>query len=1021
MPNEQMEGLAQARSTRAHRPQTSVRTLCHAGVAAIALMAGLGGTAYAQDGGDSALLEEIMVTGSRIQRTGMQTPTPVTSVSADDLSNMAPGNLIQSLNQLPVFFGNTTTNAPGNFFTSPGAGNLNLRGLGPNRTLVLLDGRRVVSSTRFGGTDINVFPEAMIRNVETVTGGASAAYGTDAVAGVVNFQLDTEFTGIEGHLQGGITSRGDNENWEGSIAAGTDIGEKMHLLASYDRYEQNAVETYDGRDWYQSWGQVTNPDPDGPRFLVRPNVVSTQGTLGGMINAPGTAIDRLQFLSDGSVTPFVEGSPAAVNGGSRSQSITNGGSGTYNGADRPSLAPKAKRSSAFLYLDYDMSDSVKVYAQGIMGNTVTNLTNLGGIFQNTTAMQIFSGNPYLPQSVQDLMDANNIDSFTFDRIGSAADIAANSRVETENTTYSGTLGFNADFDTGGWFDNWRLDGYYQYGRTENRARQIGGIRIDRIYAAADAVRDPETGAIVCNAALTHPELYGDCVPINLFGAGRASQEAIDYVTGYESGQHITTPIVFTDESITGYTDDYVTKPYKETRANLNQHVAELAMNGDVWDGWAGPVSAAFGVSYRKENITQIVRDPTNPTGDPDLRPVLGDPIVRGVPSGATERYTGLQFATVANIKGSSSVKEVFAETLFPLLRDQPFAESLTANLAARYADYSGSGGIWAYKGGLDWQVYSDLRLRGTYSRDVRAANLSERYDRTGGTVSVMDPVFDGAQLDSSLESGGNPNIIPEKADTVTIGAVYQPSWFQGFSVSTDWYQIDIKGAVGQLGVQRIVDDCFNGAQEVCDNQVVRDPVTNRLLLVRDIFININAARARGVDVEASYNTNVTLFGGGAETLNLRGFATYLAENSITNLGAPKADRAGETGPTSQPPLALPKWKVTAHLNYTNGPFSLFVQERWIDKGLLDSDYVEGVDIDDNSVDAVWYTDMRLSYTIETAGGGSWEIYGNVNNLFDQDPPVTATFSSFSAAASQTNATMYDLLGRSFTAGIRFRY
>jgi outer membrane receptor protein involved in Fe transport len=987
------------------------------GVAVCALMVGLNSPAIAQDSGaDAAGLEEINVTGSRIQRTGMQTPTPVTSVSMDDLSNMAPGNLIQALNQLPVFFGNTTTNAPGNFFTSPGAGNLNLRGLGPNRTLVLLDGRRVVSSTRYGGTDINVFPEAMIRNVETVTGGASAAYGTDAVAGVVNFQLDTEFTGITGHLQGGITSRGDNENWEGSIAAGTDIGEKMHLLASYDRYEQEAVETYEGRDWYQSWGQVTNPDPDGPRFLVRPNVVSTQGTLGGMINAPGTAIDRLMFLSDGSVTPFVLGDPAAVNGGSRSQSITNGGSGTYNGAARPALAPKAKRSSAFLYLDYDASDNVNVYAQGIMGNTVTNLTNLGGIFQNTTRMEIFSGNPYLPQRVQTAMDANGIDSFTFDRIGGPLDIAANSRAETENTTYSGTLGFKADLQTGKWFDNWRLDGYYQYGRTENRARQIGGIRIDRIYAAADAVRDPATGGIVCNAALTHPELFGDCVPIDLFGAGRASQEAIDWVTGYESGQHITTPIEFTDTSITDVTDDYITEPYKETRANLTQHVAELSMSGEVWDGWAGPVSAAFGASYRKESITQIVRDPTNLTGDPDFRPVLGDPIVRGVPSGGTERFTGLQFSTVANIQGSANVKEVFGEILFPLLRDQAFADSLTANVAARYADYSGSGGIWAYKAGLDWQVYSDLRLRGTYSRDVRAANLSERYDRTGGTVSVMDPEFDGAQLDSSLESGGNPNIVPEKADTITFGAVYQPDWLRGFSLSTDWYQIDIKGAVGQLGVQRIVDDCYNGAQTVCDNQVVRDPVTRRLLLVRDVFININAARARGVDFEASYNTDVSLFGGGSEALSLRGFVTYLDENSITNLGAPKVDRAGETGS-----LALPKWKATAHVNYVNGPFSLFVQERWIDKGILDSDYVEGVDIDDNSVDAVWYTDMRLSYTIDTAGGGSWEIYGNVNNLFDPDPPVTATFSSFSAAASQTNATMYDLLGRSFTAGVRFRY
>ena len=241
-------------------------------------------TVFAQD---ASQLEEVTVTGSRIERSGMTTPTPVTVVTADDLSSMAPGGMIEALSQLPLFYGNTSSAAPGNFFATPGSGNLNLRGIGTNRTLVLLDGRRVVPSTRFGGTDINVFPEEMISSVESITGGASAAYGTDAITGATNFLLNKDFEGVKGHAQGGNTSRGDAKNWEAGIALGSDIGEKFHIQFSTDHYERDGVFTYEGRDWYKSWGVVNNADPNGPTTLVRPYVVSTTATFDGLISAPG--------------------------------------------------------------------------------------------------------------------------------------------------------------------------------------------------------------------------------------------------------------------------------------------------------------------------------------------------------------------------------------------------------------------------------------------------------------------------------------------------------------------------------------------------------------------------------------------------------------------------------------------------------------------------------------------------------------------------------------------------------------
>ena len=212
-------------------------------------------------------LEEVIVTGTRIQQSGMQTPTPVTVVEAAELDSMAAGTLDDGVSRLPQFYGNETPNSNESWFTRGGYGNLNLRGLGINRTLTLLNGRRMVSSTAFGGVDINVFPEAMIERVETVTGGASAAYGTDAVAGVVNFILDTDFTGFRSHVQGGATGEGDGDNYEISVSFGTEIGERGHLLVSGEAFDQDGIFDYDGRDWYQAWSTVPGP---GGILRIRP-------------------------------------------------------------------------------------------------------------------------------------------------------------------------------------------------------------------------------------------------------------------------------------------------------------------------------------------------------------------------------------------------------------------------------------------------------------------------------------------------------------------------------------------------------------------------------------------------------------------------------------------------------------------------------------------------------------------------------------------------------------------------------
>lgn len=958
-------------------------------------------------------VEEIMVTGSRITRDGMTTPTPVTAITADDLQMMAPGQIVDSLDYVPTFFLNDSPDTAASKSQSAGASNVNLRGLGANRTLVLLDGRRIVPSNRLGAVDVNLFPEAMIERVEVVTGGASAAYGTDAVAGVVNFILRDDFDGLTVHTQGGVTDRDDGEHWEASAGYGTEIGDRGRIMASVEMFQSHKIETLEGRDWFRSWGLIQNPGP-GPRDLIRPNVAAYTYTPGGLINStlPGatpqadripTAIHRLEFLPDGTAQPFVPGqlvgaAPSGplvrTPGGSYgTHQITNGGSGYDPLTDRGgSLVPDTERGSLFAMYEHEVSDNTTFYVQALLGQNEVNSVGTLPLGITGWAGTIYSGNPFLPANVQALMTANNIQSFTLERYHTTADLARD-RFLTENDTRSLTFGADSEIQNG-LFEGWRLGGYAQLGENDNQITQIDFIRSDRLPQAMDAVRHPTTGEIVCRASLFQPANYGNCVPIDLLGQGRASEAGIQYV-------------------LTG--DQFIL-------AKTEQNVVEFAMDGEIGDGWgAGPLSLAFGAGWREESIDQtlgpddlIARslppvDPANSACASNTvnlsSPPAGCTGIRGVPPqfAATPNEIFI-FTNVQPISGDYSVSEVFAEMLLPLVAEVPAVERLDLTLAARYADYSGSGGIWAWKTGLDWRITEAVRLRTTVSRDIRAATLSERFDRQGVGSTVNDPVFGGQNYTMTQIIGGNPLLNPEEADTRAFGVVWQPNRLEGLSMSADYYEIDIDGALAQIGVQVIVDQCFAGAQDRCA-KITRDSATNRVTIVDNGFVNQDAARVVGTDFEVGYTAD--LRNGGS--LSARMLATWLNENSTTQLGSPKRDVAGETGDGS-----LPEFKSTTYVRYNKGRFGLFAQERFIGSGTLDFDDVEGVTIDDNSVDSRYYTDAGITWD----GGGQvdWRLFFNVQNLFDRDPPVAATWAQFSGTRV-TNDRLFDFYGRRYVVGV----
>ena len=357
------------------------------------------------------------------------------------------------------------------------------------------------------------------------------------------------------------------------------------------------------------------------------------------------------------------------------------------------------------------------------------------------------------------------------------------------------------------------------------------------------------------------------------------------------------------------------------------------------------------------------------------------------------------------------VREVFAETLIPLLRDRPGVQALDGSASIRYADYSGSGGVLAWKLGLDWRITESLRARLTRSRDTRAGTLSERFDVSTGGGTANDPVL-GESYSFNLISGGNPNVDPELSDTWTAGLVFRPVALPGFALSADWYDIKIKDYISQLGAQRIIDDCQAGATALCE-RVIRDPVTNRISAVENLFLNVAQARVNGVDVESSYRMPVTLFGGGAEALSLRLFASWLAENSQSNVGAPLRDSAGTTG--------LPEWTATGILGYENGAFRSTLTGRWIDSRQQVADPVPlAQQLDDDKVASVFYMNWRGEYEFGRARGGSQKVFLNVANLLDRDPPKQPNWSDFFGASSFIPG-LHDVLGRRYTLGVEFAF
>ncbi len=892
-------------------------------------------------------------------------PTPVTAIDDEDLTRAAPSGIADGLNQLPQFGGSTSTRKGRQLGTDePQAGNyLNLRNVGSIRSLILLDGRRVPPTSTNGAVDVDTLPQLLVERVEVVTAGASAVYGADAVAGVVNYVLDDDFSGIKGFAQVGRSGNSDGDTWRMGLAGGTELLDgRMHVLFSVEATDDDGIPNQKDREEWVREAMIVGAGTAANPFVQITNARMNTWTHGGLIVSGPLA--GYHFLPSGEAAPMDMGQISAT------PAFSVGGDGAHWRSS--TLQGQLETQSVFGRVSFDFTDSVTGFVQASLGKSET-YYRAHELFVPGPQMTIFSGNAFLPQDVQTVLDDTGTPSFRLARILGDFGFADSA---SENESLAATIGL-----TGSVAQKWRWNAYYTRGKAEfdNASADYSPVRL---AAALDAVTDPVTGDIVCRVALTDPGRHPGCVPANIFGEGRVSQGAIDYVIG---------------DVLYGATNE------------LDEIGFDIG--GDLFEGWAGPIAGVIGASYRDQGISQYSNAnpaiPQNTTG------------IRGVWSSLPSSV-----ANVGVAEGGYDVTEVFVETVVPLMTDGALGDRLELNGAFRNVDYSTSGQDSVWKIGFSYQPIEDLRFRITTSRDIRAPSHSELFaGEQFGIDGIEDPLT-GIIGITMGKSGGNPTLEPETGDTMTYGFIFQPRWMPAFTLSVDYYDLEITKAITSVEQQTALNVCHasGGTDPLC-SLIDRpgshtDPSPENFPISVSLSpLNIGSIHTKGIDIDASYVHEL-----GSGTLGLRLIANYLDSFERNNgAGAPTVEFAGVTGLGSVDGRdgGLPRWRGSLQATWSNETFTVFAQQRYIhgmtrSGGDLPAVFADGL----ADIGSVSYTDLTFEYALPR-----WDVglFASVTNAFDKRPPLVAPENYNPGVAYPVSRKVHDVMGRYYTAGVRVNF
>jgi outer membrane receptor protein involved in Fe transport len=966
-------------------------------------------------------LEEVVVTGSRVITNGNDSPTPVTVLNIQEMEAVRPGSVADQLNDMPQFFNSQGQQNPiGNGGSTGGNPNgngnvLNLRNFGTNRTLILADGHRVAPNSANGTVDIDMIPQLLLRRVDVVTGGASAVYGADAVTGVVNFVTDTKFTGWKINGQAGLSARNDDPTRAIGVAWGANLaGGRGHFEASYEFRGDAGASARSARNWgLTRWLSVpVNPTAGTVQTnYLAPNGSRQDASFGGTIStitvnpltgqaSPANPLNNYYFISPGVLAQVYNGVPIP---NSRDARAGSGGSGSY--FDQ-SLKGKLNMHQLFARFDYDFADSLHGYVK-VSG---TSTYNQGyGISQpmnqgsNQSAFHaIFVSNPYLPAQYAAQMQTAGVTVFGLNKAFSGPGMDQyRLNAEVFGTNYALDTGLTGSFGAG-----WKWDLALVYGA--NKQRSGAGIFNElRQAAALDAVRDPANPSnIVCwvSTQAQYATKYPGCVPFStVFGTTLAPQDA-------------------------AYLTDHLEQVTKTNMVDV-----EAALSGTLFNDWAGPVNVALSAQARKlgyevtPNFTAATL--TNPLDCSGLRLLVCN---------ATS-IAHFQGESLPRSRITNDVKEAALEFNLPLLKDVFMARDVSFNGAYRYTNYSTSGSISSWKGGVDWKFADALSFRGTRSRDIRAPTLNELYAPTAlGTFSGLDNLINsnldgagGRPNPAGAYTQGNSTLKPELADTTTLGLVYRPTWAQGLSVAIDYYNIDVKNAIVTVAGNNTTTQqgCISsgGTSPLCAllvrpiNCCTNTTFANALTAVYTQPINLSNQYTDGLDLEVNYSGHLY-----AMPVNLRLLGSYQPDNvyvdPVTQKHTNYAGSASGGGPSAGNPTRrasfigtiepIPNLKVSVMERWRAG-LNWFPQESG--PGAITYTMLNAAD----HVSPMFVTNLNLGYSFEKFAGKT-EIYLNIQNLFDRAPSIYVNPTLGPFAGLQGVAPGDDALGRFYTVGFRYR-
>ncbi|MEC3948609.1 TonB-dependent receptor plug domain-containing protein [Sphingobium sp. HWE2-09] len=954
-----------------HRTAAAARRL----LAASALSTLFACPVMAQDAASTDDSETIVVTGSRIQRSDYNIANPLVTVTAETLEQAGNVQIIDTLAQNPALInslGGARTSGSNSDFGAVGVALLDLRGLGENRTLVLVNGRRHVSSlSGSAAVDINTIPNDLIEGVDVLTGGASAIYGADGVSGVVNFRLKRDFEGFKASGQIGISSRGDAGQRYGSVTYGKNFSDgRGNIALSYEFREQDRLSSFNRErtgNPLKTYGIVRDPadipdDPNVPDRRPFNNLRYADSSLGGAVDVDLDGIP--DFTGEGKV--YDRGLLLPSSGG-----LTQGGDSTPLAGYQGDLQAYNRVHNFNLLSHYDFSDAVKFFFEA---KYVKNKTS-------TVSQPSFDFFTYLTPD----------NAYLQDRFGALApDGALISRdnfdmgVRGERNERE-TMRFVGGFE-GAISDHARYELSYVFGQTKSKVL-LTDYRIgDRYWAAIDAVRDPATGQIVCRSDLDptaniNPDNYdapattftpgagSGCQPLNLLGNGAPSQAALDWVN---------TDIL--------------------NRARLQQHVVSGSISGDFGQFFelpGGPIGFALGAEYRKEK-SRFVTDELLQQG------ALAD------------------FSVQLPEKGSFDVKEIFGELSVPVLKDVPFAHTLSFGAAVRLSDYSTVGKTTTWKVDGTYAPIPDITFRGTLSEAVRAPNITELFAPRNGGFSFIgdpcDPVYIGegtqyrvANCQATLaaagltpgqiaafnpendptatvslpgNSGGNRNLQEETARTWTAGTVLRPRFIPGLIASFDWYDIKIKNAISTPTAEELAGLCVD--QPTLDNVYCQNiSRANGTGFINGYFVqpqNVANFRTAGADMKLNYSFNTAK--AGAFSISLVG--GYL--DKLQFIATPGAEVN-----IDREEAYFPKWNATGDITWKMDKLTINYGVSWFSKTRRYT--IEQTDANPDIAEAKylrykekWQHDLYVAYDVDER----FRFYVGANNLFDQQPSIASS-------------------------------